>query len=80
MSDDLYALMPDALTIREVSVNIERPGFRTKKLLLTTSVTDSKYAAKDNLGSVYSRRWVVELNFRDIKTTMQMDMLRGKTP
>jgi len=80
MSDDLYALMPDALTIREVSVNIERPGFRTKKLFLTTSLTDSKYAAKDALGSVYSCRWAVELNFRDIKTTMQMDMLRGKTP
>jgi putative transposase len=80
MSDDLYALMPDALTIREVSVNIERPGFHTKKLLLTTSLTDSNYATKDALGSVYSCRWAVELNFRDIKTTMQMDMLRGKTP
>ena len=80
MSDDLYALMPDTLLVREISVTIDRPGFRSKKLSITTSLTDSKHATKAELGAVYACRWAVELNFRDIKTTMQMDMLRCKTP
>jgi hypothetical protein len=80
MSDDLYALMPDTLMTREISISIDRPGFRSKKLSITTSLTISKYVTKEELGAVYACRWAVELNFRDIKTTLQMDMLRCKTP
>lgn len=80
MSDELYALMPDTLLIREVSITLDRPGFRSKKMSISTSLTDSNEAAKKELGGVYACRWAVELNFRDIKTTMQMDMLRCKTP
>jgi len=80
MSDEQYALMPDTLKVREVAVTIQRPGFRSKRLKITTSLIDSKYATKEELGAVYACRWAVELNLRDIKTTMQMDMLRCKTP
>jgi hypothetical protein len=32
------------------------------------------------IAALYGDRWTVELRLRDIKTTMQMDVLRGKSP
>lgn len=34
----------------------------------------------EELAELYLRRWEVELNFDDLKTTMGMDQLRCKTP
>jgi len=34
----------------------------------------------DDIADLYRQRWDVELSFRDIKTTMGMDILRCKTP
>jgi IS4 transposase len=38
-----------------------------------------KYLASD-IAELYYKRWDVELNFADIKTTLGMDILRYKTP
>jgi hypothetical protein len=46
---------------------------------VTTPTDSSKYTVKE-LAELYLQRWQVELFFRDIKTTMEMDILRGKTP
>jgi len=35
---------------------------------------------KEDLAQLYRARWNVELDLRSIKSTMQMDVLRGKTP
>ena len=34
----------------------------------------------EKVASIYSRRWQIELNFDTIKTTMQMETLRTKSP
>jgi len=47
--------------------------------MVTTLVDDAAYPA-DELAELYYRRWEVELNFRDLKTTMGMDVLRCKNP
>ncbi|WXG53487.1 MAG: transposase [Candidatus Sedimenticola sp. (ex Thyasira tokunagai)] len=39
----------------------------------------SKYSAAE-LADLYYKRWDVELFFRDIKTTMGMDILRCAVP
>lgn len=80
MSDDLYALMPDTLQIREVAINIERPGYRSRKVFLTSSFLESRTKSKSDLGELYRQRWMCELNLRAIKATMSMDMLRCKVP
>jgi len=41
---------------------------------------DAKAYPANELAEVYFQRWDVELFFRDIKTTMDMDVLRCKTP
>ena len=80
MSDELYVSIPETMQIREVAVTIETSGFRPKKIVITTSFIDPKKQRKFDLGELYRRRWMVELYFRAIKTTMGMEMLRSKTP
>lgn len=80
MPDNLYALMPEKMQVREFCIAIDRPGFKSRKLSITTSLFDPKQNSREELGSLYACRWAVELNLRDIKTTMHMDMLRCKTP
>jgi hypothetical protein len=71
MDETTYALMPETLTMREV-----RAGGRT----LVTTFTDARAVAKPELAALYARRWQVELDLRSIKSVMQMDVLRCKTP
>jgi len=72
--------LPDTLTVRIVEIQVSQPGFRVQKYLLVTTLTDPDQWPPQRLGRVYFKRWSVELFFRDIKTTLGMDVLRCKKP
>jgi hypothetical protein len=72
--------LPETLMLRQIKVSIDQPGFRTKGFYIITTLLDSKEYKADDLADLYFQRWDVELFFRDIKTTMGMDILRCKTP
>jgi hypothetical protein len=72
--------LPETLVLRQIKVSVIQPGFRTQGFYIITTLLDAeKYPASD-LADLYFQRWDVELFFRDIKTTMSMDVLRCKTP
>ncbi len=80
ISLDAWKSLPESLPIRIVEATLEEPGFRTKHLVLATTLLDSvRYPAKD-LIALYAQRWSVELRFREVKTTMGMAVLRSKSP
>jgi hypothetical protein len=80
MSKEEYNALPDSLTVREVRVRVEQKGFRTQELVVVTTLLDpNKYPAAE-LAKLYRRRWQAELNLRSLKTVLQMDHLRCKTP
>ena len=66
--------------VREVAVERHRNGFRSHTMVLVTTFVDSTVVTKTDLADLYDYRWFVEISLRDIKTTMHMDILRGKTP
>src|SRR5262249_25426544 len=72
--------LPDSITVREVRFCVEQSGFRTRSLVLVTTLLDPEQASKEELASLYRARWNNELDLRSIKVTLQMDMLRCKTP
>jgi hypothetical protein len=72
--------MPRYLTVREVRVYIKQPGFRTKVIIVVTTLLDPTRYTKEDLANLYRQRWHNELDLRSIKSTMQMDELRCKTP
>lgn len=80
MSREDYAALPRSLTLREIRVVVDRPGFRTRVIVVVTSLLDSNDIPATALAQLYRRRWEAELHLRSIKTVMQMDHLRCKTP
>ena len=75
-----YRRLPSSLLIREIRYRVEVNGFRSQEITLATTMLDAEHYPADDLAELYFKRWDVELNFAHIKTTMQMDVLRGKTP
>ncbi len=71
MDETTYGEMPETLCLREVRVG----GYT-----LVTTFTDPGEVHKEELLRLYRNRWRLELDLRAIKTVMQMEVLRCKTP
>lgn len=80
MSAKQYAALPDELVLREVRVRVTQKGFRTKEVLVITSLLDASEYSLEELATLYRRRWQAELHLRSLKIILQMDHLRCKTP
>ena len=75
-----YAHLPKHLVLREVRAQEGRPGFRTREMVLVTTILFPEEMSREELGALYMGRWRVELFFDDIKTTMCMERLRTMSP
>ena len=75
-----YNALPDFLMVRETRVHVEQPGFRTETIIIATTLLDAAEISKSDLGQLYRARWNAELDLRSLKQTLQMDVLRCKTP
>ncbi len=71
MSQADYEHAPDTVTVREL-----RTGGKT----LVTTLLDANKTSKADLKQLYCSRWNVELDLRNIKTTLQMERLSCLTP
>ena len=71
MSQTDYEQAPHSLSVREL---------RTAGKTLVTTLTCPKQTDKASLRSLYRSRWHVELDLRNIKTTLEMERLSCQTP
>lgn len=63
-----YQTAPDALRLREVQHGDRR------------FLTNVREISPEHLDALYQQRWNIELDFRAIKNTLQMDILRCQSP
>jgi hypothetical protein len=75
-----YNELPGSITIREVRFRVGQAGFRTRSIVVVTTLLDPAQASRQELAELYRARWNNELDLRSIKVTLQMDRLRCKTP
>src|SRR5947209_19857607 len=75
-----YNALPDFVTVRETRVRVRQPGFRTRSLVVVTTLLDPEQVTKEDLATRYRARWHHELDLRSLKSAMQMRELRCKTP
>ena len=80
MSEQEYDVLPEQIEIRLVDVIIEQAGFRSKKYTIATTMVETKVYSRDWITSIYRSRWLVELDIRSIKCSLDMDTVRAKTP
>lgn len=71
MTVDAYNAAPNTIIMRECHIG--------NKVLITTLV-DPNTASVKELKKLYQSRWNIELDFRNIKTTLGMETLSCKTP
>jgi Transposase DDE domain len=72
--------LPAALRVREVRVVVRQRGFRTRMLVLATTLLDPRAYPADALADLYRQRWHTELNLRSLKGPLGLDVLRCKSP
>lgn len=80
MDDATYAAMPASITVREVQVQVREPGFRTESFVVVTTLLDAETYTAADVGELYRKRWLAELDIRVIKSTLGFDVLRCRTP
>jgi hypothetical protein len=72
--------IPAELTVRVIRFKISSPGYRPEAVTLVTTLLDPQPYPAQEIAQLYLRRWKIELWFRDIKTSMGMEVLRCKSP
>ena len=68
------------LPVRLVRFTVRPRGFRSHDVIVVTSLLDRKKFPDRAIAELYGQRWQVELNFRQIKTSLSLDVLRGLSP
>jgi len=72
--------LPTTLAVRLIRGAVGCPGFRSRQILVATTLLDPVAYPAEEILALYGDRWTVELRLRDIKITLGMDILRGKSP
>ena len=80
LTEEEWAALPAEITVRVIRVPIKQKGFRTRELILVTTLLDPVAYPARELAAAYLRRWRLEMCLDDLKTTLGLDALRCKTP
>jgi hypothetical protein len=80
MDQATYDSLPATMSMREARLQVRRPGFRVRELVVATTLLDAETFSREDLVELYRARWHAELDLRSLKETMHMDVLRCKTP
>jgi Transposase DDE domain len=80
MDEQMYQGLPAYVEVREVQVVVKQRGFRVRQFVAATTLLDAGQYSSEDIADLYHHRWHVELDIRNIKQTLQMDILSCKTP
>jgi hypothetical protein len=79
MTGEQYRRYPKSLLMRQVTVDARDKNNRVERFKVITTMLDTSIDG-GQIGDLYERRWSGEVDIRSIKSTMQMGILRCKTP
>jgi hypothetical protein len=79
MTGEEYRRYPKTLLMRQVTVEAHDKDNRAERFQVVTTILDASIDG-GQIGDLYERRWEGEVDIRSIKSVMQMEFLRCKTP
>lgn len=79
LSRERWSGLPPTIRVRELRYRVTRRGFRTREVAIVTTLLDPRKYPAGELAGLYLGRWQIEINFRHLKHTMGMDVLRCKS-
>ena len=57
MTPEAYEALPEWLCLRALRVDVRQRGFRTRRLVLVTTLTDAEAYPASAVAELYRRRW-----------------------
>lgn len=75
-----WEALPAQMEIREVRRTIRRKGYRTRTILIVTTLLDGELYLSEELTDLFALRWHCELDLRSLKQTLGMRRLHCLTP
>lgn len=72
--------LPPTLTLRVVKGSLYQKGYRVRQATVITTLLDPQLYPAQEILQAYCRRWRLEMCLDDLKTTLEMDGLRSRTP
>lgn len=79
MSRRRFRALPETLLLRQIEYQIIRPGFKTTRAWLITTLLDPRQYPAQELVGLYEKRWRIEQCFRNIKSSLKMQGFRART-
>lgn len=77
---ETYDALPAEMEMRELRCTVHQRAFRPRQITLVTTLLDPEEYPAEELAELYRERWHCELDLNALKTTLQMEHLRCKTP
>jgi hypothetical protein len=79
MTAEQFDELPDKLLVRELKFRVKDSSSRVREITLVTTLLDPEKYPASELAALYRQRWQIEVDLRDLKTTLGMDVLKGKS-
>jgi hypothetical protein len=79
MNAQQFAALPLFIEVRIVRYTVARNGYRTRHVLIATTLMNQVIWPDAKVAELYGHRWNIETCFDHLKTTMGMNALRCKT-
>jgi hypothetical protein len=77
---EVYNALPESLFVRECRVLVVQPGFRTRSLIVVTTLLDTTEYTKEDLAQLYRARWNVEVSQSYYPLCHSLYQPRSRTP
>ena len=77
MSAEQFAALPPSLVVREIKWRVQARGSRVREVTLVTTLLDAEHYPAAQIARLYGLRWQIEVDLRDLKTTLGLDVLKG---
>jgi hypothetical protein len=79
-SHEEWKALPDEIAIREVRCVVRRSGYRTRTVIIVTTLLDGELYSSQDLTDLFAQRWHCELDLRSLKQVLGLRRLRCQTP
>lgn len=77
MTAEQFAALPERILVRELKYRIREANRRVREVVLVTTLLDPILYPAAQIARLYGLRWQVEVDLRDLKITLGLDVLKG---
>ena len=80
MKSRWWSRLPQQIIVRQIRLRLTQRGHRDEELVVTTTLLDPVAWPATQIATPYLRRWRVEMNYDDLKTSQELAVLRCQSP